>query len=115
MPQITADNSIAYIVPLLSKNQAFPVSLAGNSYNLRVWWSEASACWILDIADSQQEPLVNGIPLVTGCDILEQYGYHDFNGAMVVQSSNDPDLVPDDTTLGTTGNLFFLIPTAGNV
>jgi hypothetical protein len=112
---MTALNSIAYLIPLLSVNQEFDVTLAGVTYHLRVWWSAASACWILDIADEQRNPLLRGTPLVTGCDLFEQYGYLVFNGALVVQSSNDANLVPTSETLGSTGNLFFLIPTAGNV
>lgn len=107
---ITPTNSNAYLIPLKPQNQEFDISLAGVSYHLKVIWNSASQCWILDIADSQQEPILSGIPMVTGCDLLEQYGYLNINGAMIVQSTNDVSLVPDDTTLGSTGNLFFVIP-----
>jgi hypothetical protein len=77
-------------------------------------WNEASACWMLDVLDVQRTPILTGVPLVTGCDLFEQFGYLQFNGAMVVQSSDLPDVVPDATSLGSTGNLYFVIPIAGN-
>jgi hypothetical protein len=114
MPQITTTNSTAYLVPLVAQNQNFDISLGGTTYHFRVYWSNASNAWVIDIQDSQQNDLITGIPLVTGCDLLEQYGYVGINGALVVQSTTDPDEVPTQTSLGSTGNLFFLIPTAGN-
>lgn len=111
-PNITAANSNAYLIPLIPQNQEFDISLAGTTYHLRIKWNSVSLCWVLYIEDSQRNPILSGVSLVTGCDLLEQYGYLEFDGAMVVQSTNDVNLVPDEDTLGSTGNLFFLIPTA---
>lgn len=113
-PNITATDSNAYVIPLIPANQEFDISLAGVSYHLKIKWNAFSNSWVLDIETDQQLPIVGGIPLVTGCDLLEQYGYLGFGGAMVVQSTNNPDLVPDYNALGSTGNLFFIIPIAGN-
>lgn len=110
MPQITATNSTAYLIPLISQNQNFAISLGGAQYNFRIYWSQAQNCWVLDIQDTNQNNLLTGIPLVTGCDLLEQYAYVGIGGALVVQSTTDPNLVPDQNSLGLTGNLFFLIP-----
>jgi hypothetical protein len=108
---ILASNSIAYLVPLIPANQEFDISLANVSYHLRIKWNAFSNAWVLYIEDSQQTPIIGGIPMVTGCDLLEQYAYLGIGGAMVVQSTNDPDLVPNYNTLGSTGNLFFVIST----
>jgi hypothetical protein len=62
-------------------------------------------CWILDIADSSGNPLVQGIPLVTGCDLLEQYGYLGFGCAMICMTDGDPDEPPRFFNLGTTAHL----------
>jgi len=99
-----------YVVPLLPQNQEFDIALAGQSYHLVVRWNSFSNSWILDVEDSQRNPLVSGIPMVTGCDLLEQYQYVGIAGAFLVQSTNDPDLVPDYSSLGSTGNLFFMVP-----
>jgi len=109
---ITATNSNAYVIPLINQNQEFDISLAGITYHLRIKWNSFSQAWILYIEDSQRNPIVGGIPMVTGCDLLEQYGYLDIGGAMVVQSTNNPSLVPDYSSLGKTGFLFFITPVA---
>jgi hypothetical protein len=109
---ITASNSNAYVIPLVPANQEFDISLAGVSYHLRIKWNSFSAAWILYIEDSQQNPILSGVPMVTGCDLLEQYAYLNIGGAMVVQSTNDPTLVPNYASLGVTGNLFFITPVA---
>jgi hypothetical protein len=109
---ITSTNSNAYVIPLINQNQEFDISLAGVSYHLIVKWNSFSNAWILYIEDSQQNPIVGGIPMVTGCDLLEQYGYLEIGGAMVVQSTNNPDLVPNYSSLGETGFLFFITPLA---
>lgn len=108
---ITAINSSAYVVPATNQNQEFNISLAGITYHLKVRWNSASRCWVLDIEDSQRNPIVGGIPMVTGCDLLEQYGYLQIGGALIVQSTNDPGQVPNYSSLGATGFLFFVIPT----
>lgn len=82
----------------------------GITYNLIVKWNPFSNAWILYVEDDQGNPMLSGIPLVPGADLLEQFAYIGIGGAFVVQSSNDPNEVPDYTTLGTVGNLFFLIP-----
>jgi hypothetical protein len=107
---ILSTNSTAYLIPLQPQNQEFDVSLAGVTYHLRIKWNSFSACWELYIEDSMQNPILSGVPMVTGCDLLEQYEYLGIGGAFVVQSTNNPDLVPDYATLGSTGNLFFIIP-----
>ena len=111
---ILPTNSNAYVIPLIPVNQEFNISLAGVSYHLKVKWNKFSNAWVLDIQDVNQNNILTGIPMVTGCDLLEQYSYLEIGGAMVVQSSNDPYLVPSYTTLGVSGFLFFIIPISGN-
>ena len=113
MPDITPSNSIPYVVPLIPQNQEFDVSLNGTTYHLIVKWNAFSNAWILYVGTDQRVPVLSGIPLVTGCDLLEEFAYLGLGGAFVVQSSNDPDEVPNYTSLGGTGNLFFLIPAPG--
>jgi hypothetical protein len=62
-------------------------------------------CWILDIADADGNPLVQGIPLVTGCDLLEQYGYLGFGCAMTCTTDADADAPPRFNNLGLLAHL----------
>lgn len=96
-------------VPLTPKPQRFFIALAGVNYQLTVQWRAADeAGWTLDIADAQSVPIVEGIPLVTGADLLGQYGYLGFGGQLRVQTDTDPDAVPTFTNLGGASHLYFV-------
>lgn len=107
--------STPFEVPLSAMQQTFSISLAGVTYNLTLRWNDtlyggglANPCWLLDIADATDNPILTSIPLVTGVDLLGPYGYLNFGGKLIVQSDNDPNLVPNFSTLGSTGHLYFV-------
>ena len=64
--------------------------------------------WVLDILDAANNPLVTGIPLVTGTDLLAQFQYLNFKGKLVVQTLTSPDDVPTFDNLGDTAKLFWV-------
>lgn len=98
----------AFEVPLSAEPQVFSIALAGTTYKLRLAWNDASSCWTLDIADALGAPMVQGIPIVTGLDLLAQYGYLGIGGSLIVQTDTNPDAVPTYDDLGTTGRLYFI-------
>ena len=95
-------------IPLIAAGQTFSVMLAGVSYNMTVRWNIPAACWMLDIADTNDNPILSGLPMITGADLLEQYGYLNIGGQLIVSSDNDPNQVPTYTSLGTLGHLYFI-------
>jgi hypothetical protein len=104
----------AYEIPTDGGPQKFSVTLNSVVYNMTLKWNDTllglpSPCWILDIADANNNPIINSVPLVTGVDLLEQYAYLEIGGGLVVQSDNNPTLVPDFDTLGSTGHLYFVV------
>lgn len=99
-------------IPLLPAAQRFTTTLSGVTYQLTLRWNVRSACWVMDLADSDGNPIRSGVPLVTGCDLFGQFEYLDLGGAFVVQTSSSPDEVPTLTNLGSEGNLFFVTPAA---
>lgn len=102
-------SGVAYLFPLLSKPQKLSIALLGVTYNLRTRWSVSSSCWLLDLATEDDVPLVGSIPLVTGADLLEQYRYLEVGGGIIVESTQGPpDTVPSFTSLGSTGQVYFL-------
>lgn len=110
-PTVTAADGTVYNIyeiPTQPENQTFSISLNGTTYNLRLKWNAPNASWVLDILDSQQNGILRGVPLITGADLLAQYAYMGIGGKLIVQSDNNPDQVPDYTTLGSTGHLYFL-------
>lgn len=98
-----------YEIPLTPGPQSFAISLAGVTYNLRLAWNRAASCWMLDIADEDRQPLVNGIPVITGADLLAQYGHLGFGGALIVQTDHAADAVPTFDNLGVTGRIYFVV------
>lgn len=98
-----------YEVPLTPQAQRFTISLGGVAYLLTLVWRDAGeGGWILDIADQVGAPIVSGIPLVTGADLLAQYAYLGFKGALVVQTDHDTDAAPTFANLGELSHLYFV-------
>lgn len=94
-------------------NQKLTVSLGGATYLLNVVYNGANGTWIMDIADQNGNDIATGIPLTTGADLIGQFEYLGIGGPggqMVAQSSFSSDVPPTYSDLGTTGNLFFVLP-----
>ncbi|MHA6574564.1 phage baseplate plug family protein [Pseudomonas yamanorum] len=95
-------------IPLSPDPQTFSISLSGIDYRLTVQWRNADqAGWVLDIADTSANPIIQGIPLVTGVNLLEQYAYLGFAGVLWVQTTADPDAVPTFDNLGVGSHLYW--------
>lgn len=100
-----------YEIPLTPTPQSFGINLSGINYRVTFVWMEAPfGGWVMNIADSAGAPIVNGIPLVTGTDLLEQYAYLGFTGGLAVQTDHDPDTPPTFVNLGITSHLFYVVP-----
>lgn len=87
--------------------QKFRVSLSGTIYKMRLTFCAAAQYWLLDIADADGNPIVNGIPLVTGALLLNQYAYLGFPGNLYVSNSPDPDAIPGWGDLGVNAQLCY--------
>lgn len=97
-----------YEIPLSPESQTFRVPLGSVTYRLTIVWNDISKGWVMDIADADDLPLAQGIPLVTGLDLLAQYKFLGIPGALVVQSDFDVDAAPTYEGLGTTSRLYFV-------
>ena len=92
----------------MTLSQTFTVSLNGTAYALTLHWCSPANCWIMDLADQNNNPLISGIPLVTGLPLLKQYGYVGVPGDMFVQTDTDAYAVPTVNSLGVTSHLYFV-------
>ncbi len=87
--------------------QTFTVSLKGGAVNidilLKLRYLDQYGFWLADIYDAGTEkPLVCGVPLVPGVNLLGQYAYLDI-GEAYIEAATDTDLEqPDNKTLGST-------------
>ena len=96
-----------YEVPTTTSPQSFSAVFPdGNTYNLRLQYQWVDNCWLLDMLDANSVPLVCGIPLITGADLLAQYDYI-FGGSfsMFVTTDGAAASPPTFYNLGTTGHL----------
>jgi hypothetical protein len=98
----------AYDIPLKPQAQTFAIALNGTTYHLTLSWNTISLCWVLDIADEGDVAIIQGIPVVTGLDLLYQYQYLGIKGSLVVQTDYDPSVVPGYGSFGVDGHIYFV-------
>ena len=96
-----------YNIPLTPEPQSFGITLAGTEYRLTIRWFDApEGGWTLDIQKPDNaEPIILSIPLVAGCDLLEQYDYLDLGGELWIEGELPPAL----ENLGTEVELVFVV------
>lgn len=100
-------------IPLTPNPQKFYITLGGTEYQfIFTYRNVVMGGWILDIYDNLGNPIVCGIPLVTGANLLLQYVYLGFTGGLTVVSDGDPDVVPTFDNLGQIpgGHLYWVQP-----
>jgi hypothetical protein len=100
--------TVAYEIPLVPAPQTLSVTLGGTVYQLRLQWCEPAAAWTLYLAQPDGTPLLNGIQLVTGTDLLEQFAYLNLGGKLYVQTDHDADVMPTFENLGQRSHLLYV-------
>lgn len=103
-------NITTYQIPLQGISESFVINLAGTNYTLTVKWNDSDdAGWVLDIADASQNPIVCGLPLITGANLLSGLEYLGIGVVLVVYTNGDANAVPTFDNLGTGCNLYFQV------
>jgi hypothetical protein len=111
-----------YEIPLSGSPQRFSITLpvegaAANAvavytmtFNYRAADpAVAGGCgWTLDISDQFGNPVLCGMPLVTGTDLLGQFAYLDLGGHLGVRSEGIPDATPTFDNLGSGSHLYWV-------
>lgn len=100
----------AFLIPTTPESQTFKVVLAGVTYSVSLNWSEVASAWVLDLADASGIPILSGLTVVAGTDLLSPYLYMNFGGSLVAATSGDITQPPTFDNLGSTGNLYFITP-----
>ncbi|HEY8355732.1 MAG TPA: hypothetical protein VIK69_12050 [Methylophilaceae bacterium] len=98
-----------YRIPLTPTPQRFTIGLDGVDYIIHLNYRNVDeGGWTIDIHDIDDNPIVNGIPLVTGTNLLGQYRHLGFTGGLWVQTASDPDAVPTFVNLGVDAFLYWV-------
>lgn len=104
--------TLYFEIQLTPNAQKFLITLASVQYRLTLIYRTATeGGWFLDISDSSDTPILHGIPLVTGADLLEPYPDLNFGGSLYVTTDGDPIAVPTFDNLGTASHLYFAVTT----
>jgi hypothetical protein len=95
-------------IPTSPTPQSFAITLSGVQYRVTLRWNPIAQLWFIDFADVAGNALLLGVPVVTGADLLAQYAYLNFGGALFAMTDDAPDLPPGFTNLGKTGHLYWI-------
>ena len=95
-------------IPTSPEPQRFLITLsAGQTYQLVTQYRDApEAGWTLGIGEPNGTPIISGIPLVTGVNLLAQY-QHLIVGSLFVLSDVETWAVPGFADLGVSSHLYF--------
>lgn len=98
-----------FVVPMTNVPQKFGVTLSGRQLDITSKWNE-HAGWVADVADSVTDtPLITGIPLVVGADLLAQYEYVGIPGSLIVYTDGAQFTDPTEDNLGIESNLYYVV------
>jgi hypothetical protein len=94
-----------YTIPVTNEpDQNFICTVPVNGQNItlrfRLRYNTQGGYWWLTLADKNGNVLVDGVPLLTGQNILEQYQYLNIGSAYVVKTGSSPLDSPDEQSLG---------------
>lgn len=102
-------NVILSRIPTQARAQSFGIDIGQTSYRLRLVYSDApEGGWVLDIRDEDDAPIICGIPLVTGANLLGQHAHLGLGFGLYVGNTDGRDDVPTFDNLGTTSNLYLV-------
>lgn len=91
-------------IPLSPDNQQFTTAINGVNYSIMTLWRD-EAGWVIDLLNSSGTAIVTGIPLVTGANLLAQFGYLSLGFGLVVVCDDPAQDYPTREDLGTKSHL----------
>jgi hypothetical protein len=98
-----------YEIPLTPEPQTFNVRLVDKEYRFSLAWNAIANTWTLDIATvDNSTPLVQGIPVVTGSNLIGQFEHLGIGGELRARTDHDPDAIPTFGNLGAAGHLYLV-------
>ncbi|WP_241591358.1 phage baseplate plug family protein [Rosenbergiella epipactidis] len=81
---------------LTPDNQQFTTTILSAVYQFKLIWR--GSFWCMDILNAQSSPIILGLPLVTGTDLLGQYQHLGLGFSLFVQ--NESGETPQQSDLG---------------
>jgi hypothetical protein len=98
-------------VALTGIQENFSITLADKTYRFMIRGQDALPdhnARHLDNADRDGKPIISGLPLLAGHDLLGQHAYLEFRGRLAAQTDgSEPTANPTLSNLGTGSHLYF--------
>lgn len=97
-------------ITLAPFDQQITVALGERLYRMTVRWCDAlEGFWALDIDDQEGDPIVHGVAVVGGVDLLSPYRYLNIGGGGFLYAVTDgkPLIPPTRDNLGITSHLLW--------
>lgn len=99
-----------YEIPLHPTNQNIRISILNVTYIIRTYYCDReNGGWVIDISDSSGNAILQGIPLVTGADLLGQHEYLGLGFGLMFASDGDITAVSGFNDLGVSGHLYVVV------
>jgi hypothetical protein len=96
----------AYEIPLKNEAQQLNITIEGVVYSLALAWNTFAGAWYLDVSDQNLTPILQGVKLLPGGDLLAPYAYLGFGFELVVQTDHDTFAAPTYANLGVDSHLY---------
>lgn len=66
---------MAVTLPLRSDlpHYSFTVTLDGGTYGFRFWWNYSCSAWVMDLSDSNGDPIVTGVRVKVDWPLFARY------------------------------------------
>lgn len=91
--------------------QEMTITLGNKEYTIRFAWCDSpEGGWFMDLYDLQLNPMIRGIPLTAGENVLQQFDYLEMPGEIRVQVDENPLLEPSFENFGIAGKVVFVTP-----
>lgn len=98
-----------YEIPLATTPQTFLTTIGGKQLRFTIQWCDApEAGWILNITDLDDKPVVMGIALVSGINMLTQYPEFNWGGKLGMVIAGDDGNSPKFDNLGSEARLYYV-------
>lgn len=103
--------STTYEIPLTPVPQTFSIDIKQKTYQLTFAFCDVeSGFWTVSLEDNNGNSLVNGIPLITGADLLAQYRHLAFSFQLWCAVDGDPNAIPGFDNLGVSSHVYVTVP-----
>jgi len=95
--------------PLLPQAQEMQIQLGAVEYTVRFGWGATTdGGWFIDLSDVDGNPILMGLPLTAGENVLQQFDYLGIPGEIRVQTDGNVLVEPTYANLGSNGQVLFI-------